>query len=168
MSAQLSRCIFALCSVGFISTSTSFAQVIHPTSYDMPNGNSGSFNYWDDTYSGAGNNHLDAAPLSGGLGDLTDGVIATDNWFVTEVTNHGPYVAWDSYNPILNFHFSSITPFSNVRIYFDDADGRGGVTAPSERNSFHCCSILFEKILLLTSTSWFIKRSVEYTGNIEV
>lgn len=58
----------------------------------MPNGNGtatgGFFNYWDRDYTGNGSVAPISAPhtndgeaLSGGLGDLTDGVIATQDWF---------------------------------------------------------------------------------------
>ena len=57
---------------------------IVPTSYEMPNGTTGTYSYWDDSYDGTGNNQLNFAALAGGTGDLTDGVIAVDNWFVEE------------------------------------------------------------------------------------
>ncbi len=64
------------------------AQAAMPTHYNMPNGygmaSGGSFNYWDGSYSGSGDRSTDYAPLSGGLGDLTDGVIATQSWIEVE------------------------------------------------------------------------------------
>jgi hypothetical protein len=50
-----------------------------PASYDMLNGESGSYTYYDDTYDGDGDTGTPLAPLSNGLGDLTDGVIATEH-----------------------------------------------------------------------------------------
>jgi hypothetical protein len=60
----------------------------------MLNGEGGPGNpYWDDTYNGAGSTTTDLAPLSGGLGQLTDGIIPTENFNLVEP--NGPYVAWE-------------------------------------------------------------------------
>jgi hypothetical protein len=107
------------------------AAIVSPTSYDIPNGYTGSFNYWDESYNGSGSTNVDGAALTGGLGDLTDGVLATDNWFVVEApAGAGPYVGW-TINPTLIFHFSAINNFTTVRIHFDDANGNGGVSTPA-------------------------------------
>jgi hypothetical protein len=106
------------------------AAVVNPTSYDTPNGNTGSYTYHDETYNGSGATSTDNASLSGGLGDLTDGIIATDNWFVVETAANGPYVGW-TIDPLITFHFASVYQFSAVRIHFDDADGYGGVLSPA-------------------------------------
>ncbi|MFV2066020.1 MAG: hypothetical protein ACC645_03505 [Pirellulales bacterium] len=45
------------------------------------------------------------ASLSGGLGDLTDGVIATENWYIVEPPDgpNGPYVGWNHGNtPVIS------------------------------------------------------------------
>lgn len=107
------------------------AAPVYATSYSMPNGSTGSFNYWDDTYDGIGNTMADFAPLSGGLGDLTDGVIATDNWNVTEPpAGPGPYVGW-TIDPVITFFFGVITSFASATFHFDDSNGAGGVSAPN-------------------------------------
>lgn len=67
---------------------------IAPVSYDMLNGETGSFTYYDETYNGSGNPQGTLSALSGGLGDLTDGVIASQNWNVAEQAANGPYVGW--------------------------------------------------------------------------
>ena len=69
------------------------------TSYSMPNGNTGSYTYWDDTYSGSGDVTVSNSALSGGTGDLTDGVIAGDNWFVTEAASRGRSLCRLDYRP---------------------------------------------------------------------
>src|SRR6516164_5693457 len=68
-----------------------FAGVLAVSSYDMPNGagqasgaGPAGFNYWDGTYNGTGNVHQDSAPLSGGVGALTDGIISTQPFFNVE------------------------------------------------------------------------------------
>lgn len=109
------------------------AATVHPTSYYMNNGASGSFNYWDDSYTGSGNNRRDGAFLSGGLGDLTDGVIATQNWNRVEGPRGpvGPYVGWVNTNPSIVFRFDTAQKFNTVTFHFDSNGGGGGVGAPS-------------------------------------
>ncbi len=109
--------------------------VVTPTAYDMPNGygqaNLGSFNYWDKAYTGSGDTSLDFAPLSGGLGDLTDGVIATGRWDAVEnLEGTGPYVGWAGIDPVITFHFAQSHSFSQVTIWHDDANGYGNVATP--------------------------------------
>jgi MYXO-CTERM domain-containing protein len=108
------------------------AQVfVSPTSYNMPNGFSGSFNYWDENYTGSGNKTTDGAALSGGLGDLTDGILAADNWNIVEApAGNGPYVGW-TIDPLITFNFASPISFQTVQIHFDDSNGNGGVSAPA-------------------------------------
>jgi hypothetical protein len=106
------------------------ANAAGPDSYNMLNGNTGSYQYWDETYSGAGCVTCDNAALTGGKGDLTDGIIATDNWFVTEAPpGNGPYVGW-TLDPTITFHWNSAVTVNSVTFYLDDSDGAGGVSAP--------------------------------------
>ena len=112
------------------------AALITPTSYDSPNGygqaSSGSFNYWDRSYNGTGSTTTDGAALSGGKGDLTDGVIATQNWNLVEnVAGTGPYVGWVNINPTVLFHFVGNPIISEIIIYTDDSLGFGSVSPPS-------------------------------------
>lgn len=101
-----------------------------PSSYDMLNGHSGSYHYWDDTYSGRGCTTCDNMALSGGKGDLTDGIIATDNWFVTEApAGAGPYVGW-YFDQTIRFHWNESTSIDSVVFYLDDANGVGNVSPP--------------------------------------
>jgi PEP-CTERM motif len=114
------------------------AAQVFATSYSMPNGdgqaNGGNFNYWDLSYSGAGSTITDGAALSGGLGDLTDGVIAPDFWFnVENAAGTGPWVGWrktNTSNPLLTFNFAGSPIIDQVKFYIDDS-GAGGVFAPS-------------------------------------
>ena len=95
----------------------------------------GQFNYWDAGYSGSGATTTDGAALSGGLGDLTDGVIATDNWIdVENGAGTGPYVGWSSAltpNPVVTFHFGSPVDIDLIRVHADDSGGNGGVDLPA-------------------------------------
>jgi hypothetical protein len=109
---------------------------IRPSSYDMPNGHGhvlgGWYNYWDKSYSGSGSVVTDGAPLTGGLGDLVDGVVPWQIW--DHVENHqgtGPYVGWININPTMVFHFEGDPLIETVRVHTDDSLGQGGVTPPS-------------------------------------
>ena len=104
------------------------AEMLHPTSYDLPNGQLGGDvpNFFDDTYTGTGNKHAVLAPLTGGLGDLTDGVIATTNWNGQYLR----YVGWASIDPKITFHFQNQVSLDDVKFYFDDAEF-GGVDNPA-------------------------------------
>lgn len=123
---------------GLVLSGLTAVTIVHaasPVSYDMLNGNGvasgGSFNYWDLGYTGAGQTNVDNSPLSGGLGDLTDGIIATDNWFAVEnVAGTGPYVGWRDLNPVITFNFAGVQSINGVTIYADDSDGNGGVSLP--------------------------------------
>ncbi|MCL4220210.1 MAG: hypothetical protein KJZ65_02450 [Phycisphaerales bacterium] len=106
-------------------TAAASGQVM-PLSYDMLNGETGSFTYWDDSYNGTGNTTQSLSPLSGGLGDLTDGIIATTNWDITP----SPYVGWWTVEPAITFHFNPGTIIDTIVIHADDSNGRGGVSTP--------------------------------------
>jgi len=123
------------------------AVAITPSSYDMPNGYgqgtaSGMYNYWDANYTGTGNKTTDGAYLSGGLGKLTDGVVATQSWLQPDGTSQqniggtGPYVGWTNINPTIIFHFASQVTIDNITFYIDNpsvdrfGNPRGGVAAP--------------------------------------
>ncbi|MBI1170804.1 VPLPA-CTERM sorting domain-containing protein [bacterium] len=97
----------------------------------MFNGDSGTYHYWDGSYSGSGDPAVDHSALSGGTGDLTDGVIATQNWFDAENSaGTGPYVGWRDYNPTISFFFDSLVKFTSMTFHFDDSNN-GGVQQPS-------------------------------------
>jgi hypothetical protein len=109
---------------------------IVPVSYDMANGHGhalgGWYNYWDKSYDGSGDVEADGAPLTGGLGDLVDGVVPLQIW--DDVENHegtGPYVGWININPVIVFHFDDDPLITTVRVHTDDSLGQGGVTPPS-------------------------------------
>ena len=116
---------------GMLFAGLAAAAPVAADTYDMLNGNTGSYQYWDQTYTGSGCLTCDNASLAGGRGDLTDGVIATDNWFVTEAPpGNGPYVGW-TLNPTITFHWATAVSIDSLTLYLDDANGAGGVSAPS-------------------------------------
>ena len=109
------------------------------TSYDMPNGDGQAqgawLNYWDGGYSNcvAGDctsDGLSGAYLSGGLGALTDGVIATQSWnLVSNAAGTGEYVGWLSYAPTIDFHFAGGEVVNEVKLFVDNSH-IGGAVAP--------------------------------------
>lgn len=117
--------IFAL-----VSSVSAHAATVTPISYDMRNGDSGNFSYWDDSYSGHGNTNRDNARLRLGLGDLTDGVIAAGNWIEVEGPNGGPYVGWSNRTHRIVFRFSEVHTFASATFHFDSSGGSGGAAAP--------------------------------------
>jgi hypothetical protein len=92
-------------------------------------------NYWDLNYTGSGATNVDAAPLSGGVGDLTDGVVAPDNWDVVEnPAGTGPYVGWRNVvtpNPLVTFRFAAPVILDSITAHVDDANSWGGVSPPA-------------------------------------
>ncbi len=109
-----------------VFTGLAAAQVPLPVqSYSMRNGMAGTLSYFDDSYNGAGNNSSALSPLSGGTGDLTDGVIPLFNWNITP----GPYVGWQDRNEPITFFFGDVFVIDSVRVHFD-VSGAGGVAAP--------------------------------------
>jgi hypothetical protein len=118
------------CGQGDFSTAFSFTTVnmVMPVFYDLLNGETGTYTYFDDAYDGDGDNSQPLAPLTNGLGDLTDGVIATQHWNVT----WAPYVGWVSIDPTITFHFGEAVNIDVVTLHLDDSGGGGGVYPPDD------------------------------------
>jgi len=141
-----------------VATAGAHAAQVGVSSYDMSNGDGqahgGSFNYWDTPYSGtasAGATTIDGLytnNLSGGLGKLTDGVIATQSWYaVSNNAGTGPYVGWLAPNTVsITFHFASVVDIDEVKLFVDNSNV-GGVSAP---NSVSIGSATFANSLYLT------------------
>ena len=121
--------------VAAFSGQTLMADALSPTTYVTLNGfgqaHGGLYNYWDAGYSGAGDKGTDGALLDGGKGNLTDGVIATDNWINTENdAGTGPYVGWLDVNNTVTFQFADVATFDTISAHIDDADNLGAVRVP--------------------------------------
>jgi len=128
----------------------SYAKPVTVSSYDMPNGYGvsvgGEYNYWDAGYTGSGDKNTDGAFLSGGVGKLTDGVVATKSWEYNDASGlahtdqnllgTGPYVGWTWGDPTLTFHFADLVNINSITFYVDNpgldryGKPRGGVAAP--------------------------------------
>lgn len=118
-----------------LAASAAYALPIPVKTYAMLNGATGTYQYWDESYVGtspASNSTTTNAPLQGGTGDLTDGVIATQNWNIVEApAGPGPYVGWLNFNPTITFAFDGPQNFFSLTLWLDDSDGFGDVSAPS-------------------------------------
>lgn len=143
---QLVAIVIALLAGAVISHATP----IMPSSYDMPNGYGqwagGMYNYWDAGYTGSGDTTKDGAALTGGLGKLTDGIIATESWEWTDaygivhtqqnLSGTGPYMGWTWGDPTIIFHFAGLVDIETISFYVDNPKNdiyghpRGGVCAP--------------------------------------
>ncbi|MFN4116837.1 MAG: PEP-CTERM sorting domain-containing protein [Inhella sp.] len=134
---HLSRLGLGWLALSLCAAGVQAAGAVLPTHYDMPNGygvaNGGSYNYRDKAYSGSGDSSQDYALLSGGLGDLSDGVIATQRWDLVEnLEGSGPYVGWNRAEPwLISFHFAQDLVFDTITIWYDDADGYGDISPPA-------------------------------------
>jgi hypothetical protein len=107
------------------------AAPLSPTSYDMLNGRTGSFNYRDFIYNPDpnGNKDISSAPLIGGLGKLTDGAIVTGHWY--DYGQPTPYVGWTDFDPTITFHFAGTVNVNQVGIHVDNTPGYGDVRYPA-------------------------------------
>lgn len=116
----------------FTCAGSAAAQFVQPVSYSMPNGmgqaSGGTFNYWDDTYTGSGSTDVDASPLSGGLGQLTDSILGGDDW--ASNLGNGPayeWVGWRNINPIIVLDFGSPQVLSRIDVHVNNLNS-GGVS----------------------------------------
>ncbi len=121
--------------IGFAAAALVVAAISHadavPLTYDMENGegqaSGGAFDYWDQTYNGTGDTTVDAAPLSGGTGQMLDGVTGVDDW-EADLGNGNAYewLGWINTNPTITFDFGSTTAFTNASFHTNN-NGVGGV-----------------------------------------
>ncbi len=65
-------------------------------------------------------------PDTGGT-ELTDGAIATTNWFGTD---RPLYSGWQNVEPTITFDFGGIVNIDSLIFSFDDSNGAGAVTTP--------------------------------------
>ena len=96
---------------------------ISPVSYSMPNG----WVYTDSSYSNGGGS-VSLADLSGGLGKLTDGVVASGTWSEDTAAYVG-WLSWFTPNPTVTFNFTGDPTINSIQIAVDNS-GVGDVLAP--------------------------------------
>jgi hypothetical protein len=172
MSFRLS--LVAGLSIACLGSTAAFADLVTVTSYDMENGNgaaqfttpTGGQNYFDYTYTQTGQTTPDTnagrngsansiptnanntnAPLTGGTGMLTDGVIASNNFSLVSSSNgtinntqasgysflngqQTQYVGWKYQDPTITFHLVGGQAVSQISLYVAANNSGGLVGAP--------------------------------------
>lgn len=128
----LVRKILLICLV-LMASAVLYAGPVNPISYSMPNGDTGSYDYRDNSYPGCP--CPTGAALSGGLGKLTDGVITTTSWNQPPNSSPGPerYVGW-TIDPVITFFFGGTVNIDTIGLHVDNSFGAGGVSLPK---NFH-------------------------------
>lgn len=121
----LTAAVLATLAIGATPAS---ALVLPVDYYNMNNGSGtgqfGDFQYWDGTYSGAGNKTVDNAPLTGGKGVLTNGFVAVDRWdYYATANGTGQYVGWNTIyqNPNILFHLGGDTTVHSISFFVDNS-----------------------------------------------
>jgi hypothetical protein len=109
--------VFGVC----LGSTAASAGLVAVSSYEMNNGNGtyslGTYNYLDGAYVGtspAANSITEQAPLTGGTGVLTNGVVPTTDY------TQGPqqYVGWKYTDPVLNFFLTPGSQVNQISLYF--------------------------------------------------
>ena len=118
--------------VGMLAGSALAGVDVQPMSYDMPNGggvaHGGGWNFSDHTYDGDGDNNVDGAWLSNGLGQLTDDVVGLDNW-QADLGNGIAYEWvgwWNTLDPTITFNFGQEVTLETIAIHVNNS-GNGQV-----------------------------------------
>jgi hypothetical protein len=105
------------------------AATLVPISYSMPNGGYDFIaGYGDNTYNSS--NCPDCPVfLSGGLGELTDGI--TSPGFFAYPGSFGPMVGWFNSSPTIEVFFDGPQSFGSVGLHLSNAHGAAGIGLPS-------------------------------------
>ena len=126
-----------LIALGFVALTpvSALATALTVTSYTIPNGGTGAYDYQDTTYSNcpASDCTTTGAILSGGKGRLTNGIIPTTDWYID--SNSAGWIGWsigepNGTNPTTTFNFAGSPTVNSVSIWYDNSLGSGGVTEP--------------------------------------
>lgn len=107
------------------------ADIVPVHSYDMINGRSGFQRYIDETYNGMGNPLVDSSFLSGGTGQLTDGVVGGN-----DILANGSFewLGWFEVQPSIRFDFGQPARLDTFSVhaasvsFFGDVDLPGTIT----------------------------------------
>lgn len=177
---------FAAC----LASSSVLASELTVTSYDMNNGNganqftnpTGGQNYFDFTYTqtgqstpyknanqnGSGTNMIptaansNAAPLTGGTGLLTDGVIPLANYSQVSGTTSGQYVGWKYQDPTIVFHLASGQSVGQIKLYVA-ADNSGGLVGSPSNVTLTTINSLGQSTLI--SAASYTETKTSYMGS---
>lgn len=104
------------------------AVALTPVRYAMTNGQTGTWTYHDDTYNGTGNPSLDATELTGGLGQLFDGIVGGDR-IGTDLGNGPAYewVGWNNVIPTITFDFDTPKALTSIAIHSNNEGNTVGL-----------------------------------------
>lgn len=179
-----------------VSASTVNAGLLTVDSYDMFNGDVGTYSYWDESYDGAGNVGVSRSLLTGGTGDLTDGIVAPGPWTAVEpgsgvggavLGDNGPYVGWVNFDPLISFNFAQTVNITQATIFVDNSVNVGGVGGPANvlldgalfgnpvaRVNGTTAALTFDlnftgdslDVQLLRSSPWVFVSEVEFQGTV--
>jgi hypothetical protein len=128
--------------------------VLHPQSYSMLNGQHPcSCGFRDETYSGAGNPNGDLSPLSGGLGQLTDGVLGGYSFDGPDSGIYDPWVGWYTVEPEITFDFGQPENFAQVSIHVEAYGPPAVLVFSSADISFSDDGIHFGAVTTYTTTA---------------
>ncbi|SIO46663.1 PEP-CTERM protein-sorting domain-containing protein [Bradyrhizobium erythrophlei] len=203
--------LIALSSV-FLGSTAAFADLVTVTSYNMDNGNgatqyttpTGGQNYFDFTYTQTGqsspatnagingsassiptNSNATNAPLTGGTGMLTNGVIASDNFSLVSGSdgtikngwstgyygslNGQPsqYVGWKYQDPTIIFNLAGGHYVNQISLYVA-ADNSGGLVGAPGNVSVMYGNSLLNSSLYSEVTTDYKPASNPYAGSTSV
>ncbi len=131
------------------------ADVLSPVSYATTNGKlgPGGLLYRDDAYSGNGDPKQDNSRLSGGLGQLSDGVQSCSDDPGKDCGGGPgwPWVGWQS-DPTITFTFGNRNDFKTVRIYTANRPNAGAHMWKTATVSFSDDGVTFRDYFIHTTT----------------
>ena len=150
--------------------SSAHSALLTVDTYSMLNGDVGSYSYWDETYDGSGNVGISRSFLSGGTGDLTDGIIAATGWIAAEqgppgavLGDNGPYVGWVNLDPFITFTFANLVNITKVTFHVDNSINVGGVGGP-RAFSLNGGSLVSNTSTRVNGGTAALSYNVNYTG----
>lgn len=149
--------LLTLSTLSLMMSLPAHAGFVAPTSYDMIGGGTSSLNttLWDEPYPQTSNYQA----LSGRLGELTDGIVATGNWDIP-----GPYVGWKDNSvasPTIKFHFDSFpVSITKFGIHFNSWYRPSSVDITDGVNSYNFA------VPYQGGHEWIDFSSVNLTGNL--
>jgi hypothetical protein len=98
--------------------------LITPVTYEMINGQHWVSTYWDEPYPVSPMS--DGCWLSGGLGQLTDGVVGVNEWNADlGAGNAYEWVGWLSWDPEITFDFGTPQDFGRIAIHTNNSTTTG-------------------------------------------
>ena len=143
--------VLMLCMVGTYCAAPSMAETLPIISYSMENGNAGGQTYFDDAYGGpgaTGNPNAAGSFLSGGLGQLTNGLFAS----ATDIFDD-QWIGWFPIQPTVTIDLGAANLINSVSFHASNNSQFGDVGAPGSANlSYSLDNITFTSLGTYTTT----------------